>query len=55
MKTITNQSAKELITWMEDYKTKLSGPEMKVLNEKRKINKVISNLKTVKNGKISRN
>lgn len=55
MKTITNQSAKELIAWLEDYKTKLLGSEMKVLNEKRKIKKMISNLKTDKNGKISRN
>lgn len=45
MKTITNQSAKELIIWLEDYKTKLSGAEMKILNEKRKIDKTIKKLK----------
>ncbi|MEG0108876.1 MAG: hypothetical protein RR705_08500 [Lachnospiraceae bacterium] len=45
MKTITNQSAKELIIWLEDYKLKLSGREMKVLNEKRRINNVIKKLK----------
>lgn len=45
MKTITNQSAKEIINWLEDYKTKLSGTDIKILNEKRKINKTVNRLK----------
>lgn len=47
MKTITNQSAKELIVWLEDYKTKLIGTEIKILNERRKIDKTIKKLKTI--------